>query len=181
MEVIAISGVEAIRTELDRSWDELSGAISASASWWDERRLEPEDGGGEPWSPRLAIWHALAGERIRSAYIADLIEAQPPQPLDMMAFAGRDDVGLLVDLRVQFRATVTSDQMMIVFGQIRAEAQRLLVDLDEDALDGSATLTDFMHEYLRAHEQSPSDSVRGVLLHGAVHLRDHARQVMAAS
>lgn len=179
MEVIAISGVESVRTELNRSWDELSGAISASASWWDERRLEPEDGGGEPWSPRLAIWHAIGAERIRSAYIAHLIEARPTQPSDMMAFAGRDDIGLLDDLRAQFRATVTSDQMMIVFGQIRAETQRLLEDLDDGALDVTAALTDFGHEYLRAHGQSPSDSVRGVLLHGAVHLRDHARQVKA--
>ena len=178
MEHIPTGTAGELATALRASWEELAAAIDASVDSWEDRTLEPEDGEADAWSPRLAAWHAITGERIRTVYLVHILKETPSEPLDMMAFATTGVSGIDPStLRDQFRVTKTPDEMRSIFARARDASVALASQLRDGQLAQAAKLTAFMHEYLNSHAQSPGDDVRGVLLHGAVHLRDHARQI----
>lgn len=180
MEPISSSTVADVRAAYDLAWGELARAIDAAAGAWNERVLAPEDGGAEPWSARLAAWHAIAGERIRLAYLDHLLAKRPESPGDMMAFAASGDApddASMDRLRAEFRTIETPAQMQDVLQQTRQRASDWLAGLSGDDLQTKAVLVEFVQSYMRERGQAPSDDVRGVLVHGLTHLLDHAHQI----
>jgi len=178
MEHIDTAAAHGLADALRASWDELTAAIDASAGGWGDRTLESEDDEADAWSPRLAAWHVITGERMRTVYLRHIVDDAPSDPLDMLAGAGAgipefDDS----TLRDQYRATKTPDEMRPILTRARDDSAALVSGLHDDQLALAAKRSAFMHEYLAGHGQSSGNDVRGVLLHGAVHLRDHARQL----
>ena len=181
MEAIQTGTVSELAEALLSGWQELATAIDVSATGWEDRTLEPEDD-SDAWSPRLAAWHAITGERLRVAYLEHIVsDAAGDDPPDMMAFMAAGGPGFDPEAtRAQFSVTKTPDEMRVVLAAARDDTTALVSRLQDEQLGQAAKLTGFMHEYLTSHGQSPGDDVRGVLLHGAVHLRDHARQITDA-
>jgi hypothetical protein len=66
MEPIPTDSAEELRDALADGWETLETAIEARTDDWEERTLESEDDSSDVWSPRLAAWHAITGERIRT-------------------------------------------------------------------------------------------------------------------
>jgi hypothetical protein len=184
MRRVATSTINDLREALEQAWNELSAAIDAASAVWDDRVLESEDESADAWSPRLAAWHAIAGERIRARYIDHLVTQHPgpPDDGDMMAFAASAAASdaSLDGLRVEFRATRTPADMRAALTTAREGLRGLLLRLTDEDLDVPATISDFVREYISARAQPPTPDVRGSLLHGVVHLRDHARQMLGA-
>lgn len=178
---IRISTLEDLKPAMEKAWEALSSAIATAAPVWDERILEPE-GEGDAWSPRLAAWHAISGERIRSAYLRHLLAERPAAPDDMMAFAGSDASGGLTNvLRAEYRQAATPDDVARVLADARRAAEELVAGLSADDLGASARLNPVMESYVRERGHTPENSVRGVLVHGVVHMGDHARQIAAGT
>ena len=179
MEQISTKTSREFMSLLQEAWSDLAAAINASAQSWEKRTLESEDPDADAWSPRLAAWHVITGERIRTAYLQHLIAERPTKPVHMMAYAASTaDLGLGNEtLRAEFLETKSLSEMLVRLSDAQEQSVTLLAALSDEDLSISASLTSFMHEYLRGHGQEPSDDVRGVLLHGAVHLRDHARHL----
>jgi hypothetical protein len=175
------SSVEEIRRATAEAWDALASAVEGAAGAWDERILEPE-GEGDAWSPRLAVWHAISGERIRTAYVRHLLAERPAAPDDMMAFAASDASGGLTDvLRSEYRQAAGPEAVAAVLAEARRSAEELLARLSADDLAVAARLSDGMESYLSERGHAPEGSVHGVLVHGIVHMGDHARQIAAGT
>lgn len=181
MEQLPTDSIQHLTQGFDDAWSQLESAIQSARTRWSDRTLESEDSDADAdaWSPRLAAWHALSGERIRFAYVQHLVSDQPSDPVEMMKFAAAATAPpvTLSALSDQFRSTVTPEQMLAVMSDARQASRRLLQSLAPSDLDLPATLSDFMHHYLTDHGQRPTNNVRGSLLHGIVHLRDHAAQI----
>lgn len=183
MELIATATTGDLLPSLRRSWDELHAAVDVARARWLDRTLEAEGPDEKAWSPRQAAWHAVAGEFIRLAYLRHIVAGQPASPVDMMAFAATPaagDAGLSA-LPERARKVRTVDEMLGVCSELRDSTVTFLEGLIDADLLVQARLSGFMHSYLRGHDQTGSDDVRGSLLHGAVHLRDHARQIARCS
>lgn len=183
MDQIQASTVSDLREGLGRAWDELATAIDSAGAIWDQRVLESEDAVADAWSPRLAAWHAIAGERIRAAYIQHLVIQHPAHPGDMMAFAASPDAShASVDaLRAEFRETRTPAEMHKALTTAREAIIHALLRLTDADLEVLAEISDFARDYVRERAQTPTSDVRGSLLHGIVHLSDHARQILSAA
>jgi hypothetical protein len=181
MSTVQASSVEEIRRATADAWDALASAVEGAAGAWDERILEPE-GEGDAWSPRLAAWHAISGERIRAAYLRHLLAERPAEPDDMMMFAASPASGGLIGaLRDEYRHAASPDDVARVLTEARRGAEQLVDDLSASDLTVTARLNAVMESYLREHGEAPEGSVRGVLVHGVVHMGDHARQIAAGT
>ncbi len=179
MERINTDSVESLSQGLSIAWLELADALNRAAPHWNERRLESEDPNADAWSPRLAAWHAISGERVRVSYLRHLLATRPTSPPEMMQFARSNPIAepTLAGLQREFRDVQTPEAMMQILETARTASKSLLAELGEADLEAPAPISGFMLKYLREREQSPASNIRGVLLHGIVHLLDHARQI----
>ena len=183
MEFIATATTDDLLSAVRSSWDELHVSVGAARAEWLDRTLEAEDPTEKAWSPRQAAWHAVAGEFIRLAYLRYILAEKPNAPADMMAFAASPaagDAGLSA-LRTRSPEIRTVDDMLAVCTQLRDSTATFVRGLSESDLVTEATLSDFMHGYLGGHGQTANNDVRGSLLHGVVHLQDHAHQIAACA
>lgn len=178
MDAIRNDSVPALREALDGAWEEFLAAIGKSEGRWEDRILESE-GPEDAWSPRLAAWHVVAGERIRASYLRYLLSGGSEPVGDMMEYAasGRGEV-TMAGLREEFRAVKTPEQMRAAAEHSRAGSIELLGNLSDADLAKPATNSTFVHGYLRERGQDPTDTVGGLLVHGVVHLRDHTEHIL---
>ena len=183
MENIPTRTPSELRSALEESWAELFSAIRVAENKWDDRLLIPEDDDSAAWSPRHAAWHAVAGELFRTAYLNHVVSRELGLNGGMMQFAASPagaEAGLDA-LGDRARATRTTEEMLAAGTEAREASVRFIDRLTSEDLNAPATLGDFMQGYLKLHGQVASNDVRGSLVHGAVHLRDHARQIAAGS
>lgn len=162
--------------------EEFEAAVRAADGRWEEKILEPEDGGDEAWPPHMAAAHALLGERWRFRYITLLLDQSPDrEPLSHEAF-GETQPGQEELAARRERYNARSDAAATVEAAAREwPAIDAVYDrLSDSDLGRPAGLSDGQLNYLESMGQAPSNDLRGCLLLAVVHLCDHAHQLREA-
>lgn len=182
MDVFADGSIAVLHEAFVSAREEFEAAVRTAEGRWEDKILEPEDGGDEPWPPHMAAAHALLSERWRFRYLG-LLLAQPlgDEPLTSEAFAatpeGQEE---LAERSARYEAlrdpATTIEAAANEWPAIDAAYGRFQ---DQD-LKRKAGLSTGQLGYLESTGQSPSNDLRGCLLLAVVHLRDHAQQLRTA-
>jgi len=161
---------------------DFEDAVRAAAGRWEDKILEPEVGGGEPWPPHMAAAHALLGERWRFRHIEEIL-AQPPDAATVSAEAfastpaGQQE---LEQRRARYAALDGAEATIAAAATEWPEIDATYARLEDRDLTRPAGLFEGQLGYLESQGQPPSDDIRGCLILAVVHLTDHAQQLRQA-
>jgi len=182
MDQIDASSLAHLHTAFIAAREALESAVSAAASRWEEKFLEPEDGGNEAWPPHMAAAHALIGEQWRFRYITELLDQPAAAPaISGEAFAaspaGQQE---LAERSERYAALSDAAATLTWTANVSPRIDATYARLQEADLARAADLSDDQIAYFESHGQTASRDLRGVLTLAVVHLTDHAQQLRTA-
>lgn len=161
---------------------DFEDAVRAAAKRWEDKILEPEDGGDEAWPPHMAAAHALLGERWRFRHIEEII-AQPPDAPTVTAeafastAAGQEE---LAQRSERYAALDGADATIAAAAVEWAPIDAIYTRIEDSDLTRPAGLFDGQLGYMESQGQPRRDDIGGCLTLAVVHLTDHAQQLRSA-
>lgn len=179
MDLVNASSVASLHAEFKAARAEFEAAIQIAGPRWEEKLLEPEDGGDESWPPHMAAAHALIGERWRFRYLAHLIDTPEDAPLlTQQAFADLPGEQLELQRRpARYEALSDATRTLTAATEEWATIDTVFARFKESDLDREADINPGQLSYLASQGQPSERDVRSFLRLAAVHPRDHAQQL----
>ena len=190
MDTIDASSVARLHEAFIAARTDFEAAIRVAGDCWEDKILEPEDGGPrtdegspEPWPPHMAAAHALLGERWRFRHI----EAALDQPADAPAItneafsespAGEEE---RTGRRERYDALTGAEPAIAAAAQEWTTIDAIYERLEDTDLARAFGLNDGQLGYLESQGQTSSRDIRGALKLAVAHLTDHAQQLRSVA
>lgn len=182
MDPIDATSVASLHGAFVAARDQFEAAVSSADDRWEEKFLEPEDGGDEAWPPHMAAAHTLIGEQWRFRYIAELLD----QPADAPAISGDAFIASpagqeeLAERPARYAALSDAAATLATAATVWPRIDATYARIEDADLTRAAAFSDDQIAYLESQGQTASRDLRGVLTLAVVHLTDHAQQLRTA-
>ena len=179
MESIAKDTPGELRLAIEAGWDEFLTAVAGAGEGWEEITLVADDQAEDSWSPRQAAWHVVSGASFRNDFLRYILSERPTLPADTATFAtSKAGMSALATLSERHEVEGSARASIAAGSTLKRATSELLTNLKKGDLDVGVAMGPVSHKYLRGLGFTQSDDLRGMLLNSAVHLRDHARQII---